>query len=208
MNHVINNLGPHGLPLIGRADWNDCLNLNCFSETPGEAFQTTENKEGGVAESVFIAALFTLAVGEMREIAATLTAADLPAGYATTGTFYDYFSDRDDVIASLVETCKLNAVDPQFVMPIFEAALEAGVEGLPLAFDRGSGVRRRCNHREARQRLVAAGRRPSTVPVRRPADGRSVGSVICGSLRSDVCGTSGDGAYLRCRVGARAKVTR
>src|SRR5690554_3655404 len=35
--HVINNLGPHGLPLIGRADWNDCLNLNCFSENPGES---------------------------------------------------------------------------------------------------------------------------------------------------------------------------
>ena len=57
-DHVINNLGPHGLPLIGRADWNDCLNLNCFSETPGESFQTTENREGGKAESVFIAGMF------------------------------------------------------------------------------------------------------------------------------------------------------
>ena len=57
-DHVINNLGPHGLPLIGRADWNDCLNLNCFSETPGESFQTTENKEGGKAESIFIAGMF------------------------------------------------------------------------------------------------------------------------------------------------------
>jgi len=58
--HVVNNLGPHKLPLIGRADWNDCLNLNCFSETPGESFQTTENMEGGVAESVFIAGMFVL----------------------------------------------------------------------------------------------------------------------------------------------------
>lgn len=58
--HVVNNLGPHKLPLIGRADWNDCLNLNCFSETPGESFQTTENREGGVAESVFIAGIFVL----------------------------------------------------------------------------------------------------------------------------------------------------
>jgi len=57
-DHVVNNLGPHGLPLIGRADWNDCLNLNCFSETPGESFQTTENKAGGQAESVFIAGMF------------------------------------------------------------------------------------------------------------------------------------------------------
>ncbi len=51
-------LGPHGLPLIGRADWNDCLNLNCFSEHPGESFQITGPSEGPVAESVFIAGMF------------------------------------------------------------------------------------------------------------------------------------------------------
>lgn len=56
--HVVHNLGPHGLPLIGRADWNDCLNLNCFSKEPDESFQTTQNIEGRVAESVFIAGLF------------------------------------------------------------------------------------------------------------------------------------------------------
>ena len=50
--------GPHGLPLIGRADWNDCLNLNCFSEHPGEAFQTFGPSEGPVAESVFIGGMF------------------------------------------------------------------------------------------------------------------------------------------------------
>jgi cellobiose phosphorylase len=61
-DHVIKNLGPHGLPLIGRADWNDCLNLNCFSETPGESFQTTENREGRTAESIFIAGMF-VAIG-------------------------------------------------------------------------------------------------------------------------------------------------
>jgi cellobiose phosphorylase len=58
--HVVNNLGPHDLPLIGRADWNDCLNLNCFSKNPDESFQTTENKQGGVAESVMIAGMFVL----------------------------------------------------------------------------------------------------------------------------------------------------
>jgi cellobiose phosphorylase len=58
--HVVHNLGEHDLPLIGRADWNDCLNLNCFSVTPGESFQTTENKEGGRAESVFIGGMFVL----------------------------------------------------------------------------------------------------------------------------------------------------
>lgn len=57
-DHVLNNLGPHGLPLIGRADWNDCLNLNCFSSEPGESFQTTTNKDGRVAESVMIAGMF------------------------------------------------------------------------------------------------------------------------------------------------------
>jgi cellobiose phosphorylase len=57
--HVVNNLGPHGLPLIGRADWNDCLNLNCFSQTPDEPFQTTGNKVGRTAESLFIAGMFT-----------------------------------------------------------------------------------------------------------------------------------------------------
>ena len=55
---TINNRGPHGLPLIGRADWNDCLNLNCFSTEPGESFQTTGNRTGGVAESIFIAGMF------------------------------------------------------------------------------------------------------------------------------------------------------
>ncbi len=69
VGYTLERLGPHGLPLIGRADWNDCLNLNCFSQTPGESFQTTENKEGGVAESVFIGALFMLAAREMAILA-------------------------------------------------------------------------------------------------------------------------------------------
>jgi len=60
-DHVVNNLGPNGLPLIGRADWNDCLNLNCFSNDPNESFQTTENKsEGTKAESVMIAGMFVI----------------------------------------------------------------------------------------------------------------------------------------------------
>ena len=60
-NHVVENLGPHMLPLIGRADWNDCLNLNCFSWDPNESFQTTENKtEGSKAESLMIAGLFVV----------------------------------------------------------------------------------------------------------------------------------------------------
>ncbi|VTR75677.1 GH36-type glycosyl hydrolase domain-containing protein [Cellulomonas hominis] len=66
---TVENRGPHGLPLIGRADWNDCLNLNCFSTEPGESFQTTENQAGGVAESVFIAAMFVHIGPEYAELA-------------------------------------------------------------------------------------------------------------------------------------------
>ena len=69
IDYTLERLGPHGLPLIGRADWNDCLNLNCFSDTPGESFQTTQNREGGVAESVFIAGLFVLAANELAAVA-------------------------------------------------------------------------------------------------------------------------------------------
>jgi cellobiose phosphorylase len=69
IQYTLDRLGPNNLPLIGRADWNDCLNLNCFSDTPGQSFQTTTNKDGKVAESVFIAGLFALACQEMAGIA-------------------------------------------------------------------------------------------------------------------------------------------
>ncbi len=75
-DHVINNLGPHKLPLIGRADWNDCLNLNCFSNNPDESFQTTENKSGGKAESVFIAGMFIKYGKEYAEICRLLRKPD------------------------------------------------------------------------------------------------------------------------------------
>lgn len=68
IQYVLDRRGPHGLPLIGRADWNDCLNLNCFSTSPGQSFQTTTNKDGKVAESVFIAGLFVLAAKELAVI--------------------------------------------------------------------------------------------------------------------------------------------
>ena len=75
--HVTDNLGPHGLPLIGRADWNDCLNLNCFSDNPDESFQTTENKsEGSQAESLMIAGLF---VAEGKDFAQLLEPIGEPA---------------------------------------------------------------------------------------------------------------------------------
>jgi len=69
LGYTLDRLGPHGLPLIGRADWNDCLNLNAFSEEPGESFQTAPQREGGAAESVFIAGQFVLAAEELARLA-------------------------------------------------------------------------------------------------------------------------------------------
>jgi cellobiose phosphorylase len=79
--YSLERLGPHGLPLIGRADWNDCLNLNCFSDTPGQSFQTTTNKEGKVAESVFIGGLFVHSGRELAALAAHLSLYDEAALY-------------------------------------------------------------------------------------------------------------------------------
>ena len=64
----MNNLGPHGLPLIGRADWNDCLNLNCFSTDPNESFQTATSRDGRTAESSLIAGMFVLIGQDFVEI--------------------------------------------------------------------------------------------------------------------------------------------
>jgi len=95
ISDTLERLGPHGLPLIGRADWNDCLNLNCFSDTPGQSFQTTTNKDGKVAESVFIAGLFVLAAKELAAIAAKRNLNDEARRYLATAarmekTVYKY----------------------------------------------------------------------------------------------------------------------
>ncbi len=76
VNYTVTHRGPHGLPLIGRADWNDCLNLNCFSHTPGESFQTCSNFESGKAESVFIAGMFVKYGKEYAELVTRLGLAD------------------------------------------------------------------------------------------------------------------------------------
>ncbi len=71
-DYIVNHKGPHNLPLIGRADWNDCLNLNCFSEHPGESFQTFGPSEGPIAESVFIAGMFVKYGEEYAQLAELL----------------------------------------------------------------------------------------------------------------------------------------
>jgi cellobiose phosphorylase len=86
MRYVLDRLGPHGLPQIGHADWNDCLNLNCFSEEPGESFQTHSNRgDTTIAESVFIGGLFVLAAQEMADIAAHYGPAGEAEAYRRAG---------------------------------------------------------------------------------------------------------------------------
>ena len=96
LQFTLGRLGPHGLPLIGRADWNDCLNLNIFSEAPGQSFQTAPlAKDGTVAESVLIAGLFVLAAEELAALAEQRGLADDAARYrqeaeAMAATVWDH----------------------------------------------------------------------------------------------------------------------
>ncbi|RPI05647.1 MAG: glycosyl transferase [Ignavibacteriae bacterium] len=86
LHYTLNHRGPHGLPLIGHADWNDCLNLNCFSSTPGESFQLAGHIENDkIAESVMIAGLFCKACDEMTKILNTTGQSDAAAQYVAHG---------------------------------------------------------------------------------------------------------------------------
>jgi len=87
IRYTLDRLGPHGLPQIGHADWNDCLNLNCFSSEPGESFQThSDDGDTTTAESVFIGGLFVLAAREMAEIARRY-------GHADEAEMYSFHAD-------------------------------------------------------------------------------------------------------------------
>ena len=100
MEHVTRNLGPHALPLIGRADWNDCLNLNCFSWDPNESFQTTENKsEGSKAESLMIAGLFVVTGKEYVNLCRQLAR----QGEDAEKYGIDSFETEADTMAAAVE---------------------------------------------------------------------------------------------------------
>ncbi|SHJ37359.1 cellobiose phosphorylase [Rubritalea squalenifaciens DSM 18772] len=104
---TLNNLGPHGLPLIGRADWNDCLNLNCFSSEPGESFQTTANQEGRTAESLMIAGLFVYAAKEYAEILRTLGKEDKAESV-------------DAAAAKMVETIDVHGREPEWFLRAYD----------------------------------------------------------------------------------------
>ena len=107
-DYTLNNIGPHGLPLIGRADWNDCLNLNCFSKTPGESFQTTANYESGIAESVLIAAIFAFSGPDYVEIC------------RRTGRVEE--AERaDKAVAGMIETIKTHGWDGSWFLRAYDA---------------------------------------------------------------------------------------
>jgi cellobiose phosphorylase len=107
-DHPLTHAGPHGLPLIGRADWNDCLNLNCFSKTPGESFQTTANFESGVAESVLIAAIFVFVGPDYAELC------------RRTGRTEE--ADRaDKAIAAMIETINKHGWDGNWFLRAYDA---------------------------------------------------------------------------------------
>ena len=103
-NHVVENLGPHMLPLIGRADWNDCLNLNCFSWDPNESFQTTENQsEGSKAESLMIAGLFVFTGKQYVELCRHLAGS---VGCDSVATYQKEAERAQKCIDAMVEAVK------------------------------------------------------------------------------------------------------
>ena len=117
-DHVVNNLGPHMLPLIGRADWNDCLNLNCFSWDPNESFQTTENNsEGSKAESLMIAGLFVLTGKQYVELCRELAGSVSCANSAT----YETEADRaQGCIDAMVEAVKKHGWDGEWYLRAYD----------------------------------------------------------------------------------------
>ncbi len=140
-NYIVTHKGPHNLPLIGRADWNDCLNLNCFSEEPGESFQTFGPSEGPIAESVFIAGMFVkygrefaticelLGKEDKKEAAlkevAEMEKAVLSAGWDGEWFIRAYDANGEKVGSSECEEGKI-FIEPQGFCVIAEIGKETG----------------------------------------------------------------------------------
>jgi cellobiose phosphorylase len=148
IQYTIDNIGPHGLPLIGRADWNDCLNLNTFSDQPGESFQTAANRDGRVAESVVIAALFTMAARELAQITKHLQKADesqrlqaladeMAAVTRLAGWDGDWFLRAYDHFGSPVgsQSCEEGKIfiEPQGLCPMAGIGVEEGMADAALS---------------------------------------------------------------------------
>ena len=175
MHYTLDRLGPHGLPLIGRADWNDCLNLNCFSDTPGQSFQTTTNKDGKVAESVFIAGLFVLAAKEMAAIAdqrglhRRCAAVIVPAAAA----------DGSDVCGSTVGMA--NGSCAHMTISATKSARSECAEGQIFIEPQGMCVMAGIGLEDGRaeQALACGARTPGDTARHRPAAARLYRIIIC-----------------------------
>ena len=117
-NHVVENLGPHMLPLIGRADWNDCLNLNCFSWDPNESFQTTENQsEGSKAESLMIAGLFVFTGKQYVELCRHLAGS---VGCDSVATYQKEAERAQKCIDAMVEAVKKHGWDGDWYLRAYD----------------------------------------------------------------------------------------
>ncbi len=123
MNHVIKNLGPHALPLIGRADWNDCLNLNCFSWDPNESFQTTENNsEGSKAESLMIAGLFVVTAKDYVELCHTLASKNIEHSTFNTQQFEAEANRMSEAIDKMIAAVKKDGWDGEWFLRAYDFA--------------------------------------------------------------------------------------
>ena len=118
-NHVVENLGPHQLPLIGRADWNDCLNLNCFSWDPNESFQTTENNsEGSKAESLMIAGLFVVTGKDYVELCRQIA---LRSNNQADKDFYTKEAERAcQCVEAMTEAVKKDGWDGEWYLRAYD----------------------------------------------------------------------------------------
>ena len=121
MEHVTNNLGPHALPLIGRADWNDCLNLNCFSWDPNESFQTTENNsKGSKAESLMIAGLFVVTGKEYVKLCRQLDKQGDDAAKYGIDNFNDEAERMETAVNAMVEAVKKHGWDGNWYLRAYD----------------------------------------------------------------------------------------
>ena len=118
-NHVVENLGPHQLPLIGRADWNDCLNLNCFSWDPNESFQTTENNSvGSKAESLMIAGLFVVCGKDYVELCKEL--AGRTSETSATSKYSAEAQRAEKEIDKMIEAVKKDGWDGEWYLRAYD----------------------------------------------------------------------------------------
>ena len=118
-NHVVENLGPHQLPLIGRADWNDCLNLNCFSWDPNESFQTTENNSvGSKAESLMIAGLFVVCGKDYVELCKEL--AGRTSETSATSKYSAEAQRAEKEIDKMIEAVKNDGWDGEWYLRAYD----------------------------------------------------------------------------------------